>query len=187
MSGLLPRFESKPPPFRFPRISSIQDSIFPLDVGVSTSAIGHLWDRSLRVSRAGMASDITCRADLRQCFTAICLSSDMTSGCYKADAVWRFLEECWGFQQQATDIIRSIDPELARQSQESIDKVRRWSRAFHIFGPTLFLGMAVLNNVQVRRHLDPGDNKIKVMTINLFKTYATDACLAVIFSDGTEG
>lgn len=95
----------------------------------------------------------------------------MTSGCYRADAAWRFLEECWGFQQQATDTIRSIDPELARRSQDSIDKVRRWCRVFSIFGPTLFLGMAVLHNVQVRRHLDPGDNKLGLVVMTNWGDY----------------
>jgi hypothetical protein len=95
----------------------------------------------------------------------------MTSGCYRADAVWRFLEDCWGFQQQASDTIRSIDPELARQSQESIDKVRQWSRGFEVFGPTLFLGMAVLHNVQVKRHLDPGDNKLGLVAMTNWGDY----------------
>lgn len=95
----------------------------------------------------------------------------MTSGCYRADAVWRFLEDCWGFQQQASDTIRSIDPELARRSHESIDKVRQWSRGFEVFGPTLFLGMAVLHNVQVKRHLDPGDNKLGLVAMTNWGDY----------------
>ncbi|KAH8084623.1 hypothetical protein HD553DRAFT_342113 [Filobasidium floriforme] len=111
------------------------------------------------------------RIPLGQKPETICLSSDMTSGCYKADAVWRFLEDCWGFQQQATDAIRSIDPELAQRSQRVIDKVRQWCKAFQIFGPTLFLGMAVLHNVRVQRHLDPGDDKLGLVAMTNWGNY----------------
>jgi hypothetical protein len=37
----------------------------------------------------------------------------MTLDCYKAIAIQQFLGNGWGFLQQATDAIRSIDTELA--------------------------------------------------------------------------
>jgi hypothetical protein len=37
----------------------------------------------------------------------------MTLDCDKANAIQQFLGACWGFLQQATDAICSIDAELA--------------------------------------------------------------------------
>ena len=67
--------------------------------------------QNLRVGREGPRLDVTQCSNLYMTFSS--LLCNMTLDCYKAIAIQQFLGNGWGFLQQATDAIRSIDTELA--------------------------------------------------------------------------
>jgi hypothetical protein len=113
--------------------------------------------------------------------TEPCLSEHICSGCYRHQAVSQFLESCWGFQQLATGSLLFVSgflsfsssatllaytslqvggKGLVEQYQAIIQKVQEWEPGFHIFGETSYLGMAVLHNLQVKAHVDPGDERL---------------------------
>ena len=48
---------------------------------------------------------------------------------------------------------------MLERNQAIIRSVREWEPAFHIFGPTSFLGMAVLHDLRVYAHIDPQDDR----------------------------